>query len=216
MKTPSASQVPTCSLVLSFTNVWFCTRSLSHQAGSGLLACCFLSHSSSNEHHKLSEVKPGSEPAAPVSVWCIPNRANCHKNWRKNMLAGDWNHVYWFKKWTNCPGLPGLQGPCLTSQRFVGFLRFFFRCLERQLGCSGEQSRPVALHWSSIVFAFRWNTGACSALAPPAAGRIKTQQNKQKKSSSEPSSLTIPRRWRKKDPSSLIQRNDLNHAASYK
>lgn len=30
-------------------------------------------------------------------------------------------------------------------------------------------------------FAFRWNTGACSALAPPAAGRIKTQQNKQKK-----------------------------------
>lgn len=40
---------PGPSSVSSFTNQWFCTRSsltgsVSHQAGSGLLACCFLSH----------------------------------------------------------------------------------------------------------------------------------------------------------------------------
>lgn len=38
--------------------------------------------------------------------------------------------------------------------------------------------------WSSsaqvLLFCFRWNTGACSASAPSAGGRIKTQKTKKK------------------------------------
>lgn len=78
--------------------------------------------------------------------------------------------------------LEGLLASLTTD--YWGFCVFCF-LKQRQLGFSGERSRPgPALFFLGFFycFAFRWNTGACSALAPPTAGRIKTQQNKHKKS----------------------------------
>ncbi len=131
----------------------------------------------------------------PLSPDLSINLNYCHASRNSNL------HVYcWVQVWHAAGAFGSLMltadfDHLLASQGWqLGFLRWL--------------EDPV-LH-TFLLFCFRWNTGACSASAPSAGGRIKTQKMYKKQLTltlikDNPQTTQLP-----------IERNELNHAASDK